>query len=56
MFSDSNEVSIIFRGVSLAFGFWFVFGAFVGYESLWLPLALLGGVIGSSAIAKRLEK
>ena len=35
-----RDLSIIFRGLSLAFGFWFVSGFFVGYKDFWLPAYL----------------
>jgi 4-hydroxybenzoate polyprenyltransferase len=56
VFPDSTNISIIFRGVSLAFGFWFVFGSFVGYEGVGLPIFLVMCSVIFWATAKHLEK
>ena len=55
MFPDSTNASIIFRGVALAFGFWFVFGFFIGYQNVWLPIVLASWSVSFYIVAKHLE-
>jgi hypothetical protein len=50
-----GDLSIIFRGLSLAFGFWFAFRLIVGYEDFWLSTYLFFISVYFWSIAKLLE-
>lgn len=55
MYPNSDEFTILLRGISWGLWFVFVFGFFVGYSNLWLPLVLFFSAVMVSATATHLE-
>jgi len=49
------DFSIIFMGLSLAFGFWFGFSLIVGYKDFWLSTYLFFIAVYFWSVAKLLE-